>query len=395
MGWFWAWLFLACWFGAVCAGWWISTLRARRFAKRFAPYDSSRERPVLIVRPCAGAEPGLFARLCSTRDVRTTRPVRLRIAVATPLDPAFSITEAAAVRLREENFDAQVVVTGGGGPNRKVAQLDAVVCAESRTDDFILVVDSDVSLERFDLDASCDLLEHDEGLGAVWCPPVDDCEVRSLGDRASQATLNGSFHAFPLLAGVEPSALVGKTFVLRREALEEIGGFGQLIEYLGEDFELSARLQKAGYRVEPSPITTHACVTERSFGTVVARIARWMTVVRAQRPLLMLSYPLFFFSASLIVPAGTVIATFAYGFPARASAVVALCAMLTRVGLVFVARARCRQRVTILTAVIDAILGDLVTVLAFFRAFRSRRFEWRGVPLEVDRQGRLVAVDEA
>lgn len=394
MFWFWAWLVLACWFGAVCAGWWISTLRARAFARRFAPHDAPKERPVLIVRPCAGGEPGLFARLVSTGDVRTVRPVRLRIALATPLDPAFPIAEAAAERLREDGFDAAVVVTGGGGPNRKVAQLDAVVSAESQAGDLLCVVDSDVSLLRFDLDASCNLLEHDERLGAVWCPPVDACELRTLGDRASQATLNGSFHAFPLLAGIEPTALVGKTFIVRRDALDEVGGFGDLVDFLGEDFELSARLQTAGYRVEPSPILTTACLPERSFGDVVARIARWMTVVRAQRPLLMLSYPLFFFSASLIVPAGTVVATVATGFPARASAVVALCAMLTRVGLVFVARARCRQRVSILTAVIEAILGDLVILLAFFRAFRSRRFEWRGVPLAVDRRGRLVAVDD-
>ncbi|MEO0812167.1 MAG: hypothetical protein AAFY60_04830, partial [Myxococcota bacterium] len=111
MLWFWAWLLLACWFGAVCAGWWITSLRARRFALRFAPYDTARDRPVLIIRPCAGTEPGLFRRLCSTRDVRTQRPVRVRIALATPLDPAYSIAEAAVSELQGQGFDAEVVLT--------------------------------------------------------------------------------------------------------------------------------------------------------------------------------------------------------------------------------------------------------------------------------------------
>ncbi|MEO0815071.1 MAG: glycosyltransferase family 2 protein, partial [Myxococcota bacterium] len=258
-------------------------------------------------------------------------------------------------------------------------------------EDLACVVDSDVDLTRFDLDACCDLVQHDSGLGALWCPPMDASETLTVGDRASQATLNGSFHAFPLLSGMAPTALVGKTFVLRREVLDEVGGFSELIEYLGEDVELSSRLQAKGYRVEPAPVLARATCNGRSFSSVVARFSRWMTVLRAQRPGLMLTYPLFFFSASIIVPLGTLVSTVAFGFPAGAAAVVALSALLTRVGLVFVARARCRQTTGVLSAVIDAILGDLVLAFAFVYAYRSRTVKWRGVSLSVDRSGRLVA----
>ncbi|MEM6733039.1 MAG: glycosyltransferase, partial [Myxococcota bacterium] len=272
------------------------------------------------------------------------------------------------------------------------AQLASVIASRPVDEkNLVSIVDSDVDLSQFDFNVLGDLLEAHPEIGAVWAPPIDDGEVVSFGDRASHATLNGSFHAFPLLAGISPESLVGKTFALRRETLDEVGGFASLIDFLGEDMELANRLRSKGFEVRPAPIPTRSTCSERSFSSVVSRIARWMTVIRAQRPLLMVTYPVFFFGASLIVPAGTLLGTFAHGAIAALGSSLALSAMLTRVGLVIVARGRAGQRTSILSAVIDAILGDLVVIAGFLRASKSRKFLWRGVPLAIDRSGRLVA----
>ncbi|MEO1482178.1 MAG: glycosyltransferase [Myxococcota bacterium] len=388
---YWAWLLLACWFGAVCVAWWVSTLRARVWANRVAAQPVDDKCPLLMLRPCAGAEPGLLGRLISSAEVTTERLVRIRFAVANALDPAYPVAAAASVELRSRGWDADVVLTGGGGPNRKVAQLAAAVRSAGGNEPSLMVVDSDVDLEGFDLDRMVDLLQSDPGLGALWSPPHDDGPIETFGDRASHATLNGSFHCFPLLCGIDPTALVGKTFAIQRRALEAIGGFDALIEYLGEDVEISRRLRTAGYRVEPAPVVARSMARGRSFQDVVSRIARWTTVIRAQRPLMMFTYPVFMFAGNLLVIGGTLVGTFGAGWPVGASASLALCVILTRVGLAVTARFRCGLPFSVLTAVIDSIVADVVLMLAFLRACGSRSFEWRGVPLAIDREGRLVA----
>lgn len=392
MFYFWVWLSLACWFGAVCVAWWITTLRSARFMRRSSP-GMKHERPVIILRPCAGAERGLHHLLASSGSVVCTRDFLLRFAVATPVDRAFPIAQEAASELRAQGLDADVVLTGGGGPNRKVAQLAAALREPMRPDSLIVVVDSDVDLTGFELDVMLDQLEDDPGLGLVWAPPVDAGPVSSLGDRGARAVLSGSFHAFPLLCGIDPSAVVGKTIALRAEVLDATGGFDGLIEFLGEDIELSRRVRGLGLRVEPASVTVASCSSKRSLASVIARISRWMQVIRAQRPWLMPSYPLFFFAGSVLVIFGTALASIAHGWPSQAGAALALCALLTRVGLSFVARRRCGQNVSMIGAVIDAVLGDLVLAFAFVRACCSRRFQWRGVGLQIGRDGRLLADD--
>lgn len=344
-----------------------------------------------MLRPCAGSEPDLLGRLLSSAAVVSERPLRIRFAVSNALDPAYATAAEAARRLREAQVDADVVLSGGGGPNRKVAQLAAVVRNSGNVEPALIVVDSDVDLNGFDLDTMIDIMEADSSVGALWAPSYDCGPIETFGDRASHATLNGSFHAFPLLCGIDPTALMGKTFAVQRRALDAIGGFDALIEYLGEDVEISRRLREAGYRVEPAPMAVPSMTRGRSLNDVVSRFARWITVIRAQRPFLMLSYPIFMFAGVLLVIGGTLVGTFGSGWPVGASASLALCVILTRVGLSVTARYFCGLSFSPLTAVIDAIVSDVVLALAFLRACRSRRFEWRGVPLAIDREGRLVA----
>lgn len=349
---------------------------------------SSLAAPLLLVRPCAGDETSLALTLASlgalADDPAHRALVRLRYAVAAPDDPAVPTIRVACERLAARGLDARLVVTGATGPNRKSDQLARVIAAEPDAP-VVVNVDSDVDLTAFDWDALLSPLS-DGAVAAVWAPPHEAPGV-TTADRASEALLGGSLHAFALLAGIDAGALVGKVVAMRRTSLESVGGFGALRRHLGEDMELARRWRASGARVVASRGVAVARASGRSVEAVVARYGRWLTVIRAQRPALLPSYPALFFATPVIVSAAT-IAVLAGRAGAPALGAGALVVALRAAVAWAAARAsgRCPRPAT---ALVDAALADALLVWAFLRALRGRAVRWRGRELRTASGGEL------
>ena len=358
----------------------------RSLFRRLAPLPgAARATRVLIVRPCAGREPWLDATLPSLASARRSFAASCRFAVADATDAALPAARDAAARLAAKGLDASVILTSAQGPNRKAAQLAAVIAAERAPFEVVLVADSDVDLDGTDLDALVAPLAARADLAAVWAPPVEIGREDGSGtfaDRASASLLGASLHAFPILAGLDPAGLVGKLFAVKRGALAEVGGFEALVGYLGEDMELARRLRARGHAVEAAPIVARSRVSGRTWRQVEARIARWITVIRAQRPALLVSYPALFFATLPIV-----LLAAASGEPSPLAA--ALVAVAVRLLVAAAATSATGARVRPRRLVLDALLADGLLAAAFTRALRSRDFVWRDVALTVDRGGRL------
>src|SRR5690606_35045969 len=142
--------------------------------------------------------------------------------------------------------------------------------------------------------------------------------------------------AFSLLGRLEPHGLlVGKTFAVRLTALRRVGGFAALVQHLGEDMELARRLREQGSCVQESDTVVSSLASRRSVGQVLARYARWLLVIRAQRPALLASYPLLLAATPGLLAAGSL--AIVRGLPGAALAVVV--AVVTRLGVGVVARA--------------------------------------------------------
>ncbi|AKT37315.1 glycosyltransferase [Chondromyces crocatus] len=379
---------------AVVASVSLEALRRARAAARRAPVipPLPSETRVLLVRPCAGHEPHLERTLRSLAGARTRGTLRCVVAVETQEDTATPAARAAITALEQAGLKARLAFTRPASdgaraldPNRKAAQLAAVVATEAQPFDLLLVADSDVDLDGLDLDLLLAPLTAPRPASATWAPPAERAPAHTLGDRASAAVLGGSLHAFPLLAHLDPSALVGKLCAVRADHLARAGGFGALVAHLGEDMELARRLRAHGGHVAPAPLVASSLAAGRSLPAVVSRYARWLSVIRAQRTLLLASYPALFCATPLITALALATAPLT---PLLASAALTLALgarLLTALGA-----ARAAGRPTALrTALADALLADLVLLAAFTRALASRKVRWRDTVLEVNRRGLL------
>lgn len=341
-----------------------------------------------LVRPCAGREDGLARRLA-----RCPAPVaRVVFAVASEDDEARPAADEARASLAREGLDARVVITRARGPNAKADQLARAL--EGADADVVVVADSDVAIAPGDLEALLAPLE-DPGVAASWAAPVEIAPATGA-DRASAAVLAASLHAFPLLSALDPGCFVGKLFAIRARALEAAGGFAALRAHLGEDMELARRLRAHGLRVTRAPIAARSEARGRTWPAVIARYARWVSVIRAQRSALVWSYPLLF------VPTAPLLAlclAAARSSPALGLALVTVTIAL-RVATVAIARAHAGVgsalarahagvRGSALAFLRDAALADALLWAAWGRALTRRTVTWRGAELRVERGGTL------
>ncbi len=345
--------------------------------------------PIALLRPCEGAEPDLLANLLSSLRAHYGGPRRVLFLVPSADDPAYAIVLAAIATARGEGGPAASVVLTGPAPrqNRKVAQLLAGLthCDE----EIVVTIDSDVRLGDADLPALIAALRPGPGstVAAAFASPVE-VAPQTPWDRVSAALVGGSPQNFLALYGLYglyggvPS-MAGALCALRRDALLACGGFAGLLTYLGEDYELARRLTARGYRVALSRGPARCTDGGRSFGQVVARVARWLTVVRAQRPLLLVTYPLFMAATPLLLLVTLLARSAKLGV--YAAALLGL-RMLLSAALRRLQGQRCGP----LTAAVEVLAAELLLWLGLGQALWTRRISWRGHHFRIGRGGVML-----
>lgn len=360
-------------------------------AKQPAPAVAGRTFRALMVRPCAGMETDLDRCLMSYARAQLPDRIDLVLAVDDEKDSAWPTVQRACQELHEQGVAVDAVVVSRRGANRKAAILAQVVSERTDSYDVIINADSNVDLSGFNVAELVEAFAGGSHLGALWVPAIEASDHRSLGNRASEAVLSNSFHAFPLLCGVDQKGLVGKLFAVRTSALEKTGGFEALVDFLGEDFELARRLLVAGYETKPVTAIVRSRSGPKAFWETVSRQARWMTVVRAQRPGHLISYPLWFFP---LLPIAALALSALFGSTPALGCFAIVIALLARLLVAISARRFSGLSWDFLTALRGILLADIVLALAWVKALVSRRVFWRGQVLRLDASGRVTAVGD-
>ena len=362
-----------------------------RRGRAFEVPDLSTTR-VVLVRPCAGEEPSLQACLESAAGAERSFPLEVIFAVSHADDDAVPTIERAREVLAAEGISSELKVVPPSGPNRKASSI-AGVLAELDDDTVLINADTNVDLNGYDLDRLVGRIVANDRCGAAWSPFAerDDRPKGSrptLGERASIAYLGGALTAFPVLAGLSPRNLSGKLWALRPAAMREAGGYGVLADYLGEDFEMEQRLHEAGYEVTPTSNSAWTITPPLDTAQSIARVGRWMTVVRAQRPWLLLAYPLLFAHLPLVLPLAALGMLHA---PVIAGTAAGL-AVASRLLVATTAGLAARRGWGPLQMLADVMLADGLTLTGLLRALSTREVVWRDDVLRIGQDGRLSLV---
>jgi ceramide glucosyltransferase len=174
---------------------------------------------------------------------------------------------------------------------------------------------------------------------------------------------------------------LGATMAVTRRALDAIGGFAALSDYLADDQMLGELVSRAGLRVEIAPYVVEHIVDESTLRTLWSHELRWARTSRAARPWGYTGY----FITFVWPPA--LIYLFVAGSTTLALAILGA-AVALRVASHYASRAglRARGRDPLWLVPLRDVVGLAVWACSFF----GRGVRWRDRALRIDGRGRIV-----
>jgi len=236
--------------------------------------------PVSILKPMRGLDPEAYENLRS--HCQQDYPhYEIIFGVADANDPAVPVIER-LIRDFPERTIRLVVCPKKLGSNSKVSKLIQMLPLAQH--EFLVVNDSDIRVPPDYLRRVMAPLATPR-VGMVTCP-YRAVPGRTLGSRLEAIGISTEFHAGVLVArkleGIHFG--LGATLAFSRKALDAIGGFEPLADYLADDFILGQRIAAAGLRVVLSDCVVDNYLPNYSLGGFLRHQLRWGRTTRHSRP---------------------------------------------------------------------------------------------------------------
>ena len=331
---------------------------------------------VTLLKPLHGDEPRLAENLATFLATDYAGPVQLVCGVGAPQDSAIGAVEA----LRKAHSASDIALCTGPrapGTNAKVGNLIAMMASAKH--DILVLSDSDMAVARDYLPRVLGALAQ-PGVGAV------SCLYAGRGDAGLWSSLDAAIISWSAAPKVVMSIstgiarpCMGSTIALRRETLEQIGGFEHFADVLADDYAIGEAIAGLGLAVAVPPLLlTHAC-TEASLGEVWRHHLRWAVTIRGVAPLRHLGSGIVY-----ALPLGLLAIPFAplAGIGVTAIALVVRLLVATRIDRIAGRR----------TAPLWLLpLADCLEFAAFLASLTARTIDWRGRRLTMDGKGRIAA----
>ena len=251
----------------------------RAFARREAPTGEFQP-PVTVLKPVCGLEAELHENLLSF-CLQSYPEFQVIFGIRDPADPARGVVE----RLIREHPDLDlslVVNERAPGANLKISNLSNMYPAAKHP--VILIADSDMRVDSSYLANVVAPLE-DASVGAVTCL-YRARSRRDIPSSLASLQINESFLPSVLVSLMrrELDFCLGATMVVRRKALEAIGGFRALEDYLADDHMLGRLVSQQGFTVVLSGYLVDNVVHEKGFRSLIAHELRWARTIRTVAP---------------------------------------------------------------------------------------------------------------
>ncbi|HUA93406.1 MAG TPA: bacteriohopanetetrol glucosamine biosynthesis glycosyltransferase HpnI [Terracidiphilus sp.] len=237
---------------------------------------------VSVMKSLKGIDPAMLDAFRSHCTQNYEGEYELLFGVSSLHDPAAAVVE----ELKREFPDRAIRLVECPeklGTNGKVSTL--VQLARHAAHDYLLINDSDITVPPRYLERvmSCFGLPNVGLVTALYRGRAHG----SLPSRLEALGIATDFQPSVLLSKMVEGGLhygLGSTLAVRRDALEKAGGLQGLVDCLADDYEMGARVAKAGYRVELSATAVETSVPAYDWRGFVDHQLRWLRTVRDARP---------------------------------------------------------------------------------------------------------------
>jgi ceramide glucosyltransferase len=366
-------------------GYFLTALVAARlflFARRaplaaFAP-------GVSILKSLKGLDPAMLDAFRSHCRQTYAGRYEMLFGVSSLDDPAV----AAVLELQQEfpDHDLRLIECPLSlGCNGKVSTL-VQLSAHARYD-YLLINDSDITvspryLERVLAPFSPGGTQQETGL------------VTALYRGRAHATLPSRFESLGIASDFQAGVLLsrmlegglhyglGSTLAVSRAALGKIGGLATLVDHLADDYELGARIDRAGYRIILSAEVVETAIPAYRWRGFIDHQLRWARTVRDARPW---GYAGMIFTHGLAWAMLNVVAS---GLSPVSLWLLAL-SLLLRIALAMTVGAQVLADHQVLPSLGLLPLRDLVALLIWAFGLAGNTIVWRGQRFEL-KKGKLL-----
>jgi ceramide glucosyltransferase len=323
---------------------------------------------VSILKPLCGADPHAYESLRSHCS-QEYPDYEIIFGVSDPEDIAIPIVRRLIAEFPEREMQL-VICPKFLGSNYKVSNL--IQMSAKAKHEYVLVNDSDICVPPDYLERVINEFE-DSRVGMVTCL------YRGIGAR----TFGAKFEALGISTDFIPGVLsarqieggihfgLGATLAFHRKALESIGGFECVADYLGDDYELGVRIAKAGYVVALSDCVVEHHLPDYSFRNYLQHQLRWARSTRNSRPKGYVGMALTFGFAWAVL--GVIVApSDAWAWFLLTAALALRLAVAFTVGVGILKDRELPGQSWLIPA------RDLIAVVIWLISFTGRRIVWRG-----------------
>ncbi|MCF7709043.1 MAG: glycosyltransferase [Verrucomicrobia bacterium] len=359
-------------------------LAGRRFGLRRRRHVDEQLPCVTVLKPLKGKTTETRRCLKSWFQQYDTKKTQLLFGIADPYDPVCDVVRELMNEFPDHD-SSLVICNDERGKNPKASNL--IQLLPHAKHDILIVSDADVVAPPELIEQTVSLLSN-TGAGLVNCLYYLG-NAENIPMKFEAAAVNGDFWSQVLqnLSFASQDYALGAVMVLRRDTIEQIGGFEAVADYLADDFHLGRLVHAAGLEVRLSKVPVECRAPMTGPAGVWRHQVRWARTIRASRPLL------YAFSG---VQNGTLwpLLLLSVNQSASAAAIAIACLLVRIVSACDLQRLITRSRLRTWNLLMP-LVKDIIQPIILFSAFSGNTIEWRGKRYKIDASGRLIDTDNA
>jgi ceramide glucosyltransferase len=261
----------------------LSAVLTERFMRR-KPVAATPHPAVTILKPLHRDEPDLAQNLETVFNQSYSGAVQIVFGADDPADPALEIVR----RLQAKYPQAVVAIVANEarhGANAKVSNLINMMTAARH--DVLLLSDSDIAVGTDWLTQVVSAL-HRPGVGVVSCLYTGEPASGGHSLWSGLAAMGTSYGFLPnAIVGISlgmAAPCFGSTIALRRQTLDEIGGFQAFANQLADDYEIGRAVRGRGHALAIPALGVGHTAAESSLADLFRHELRWNRTIRLVNP---------------------------------------------------------------------------------------------------------------